>query len=86
MNPQSARPPTPPPPVPASYVADEQWVDQHMVDLVGRYPDEWIGVVNGRVAAHGKSSAQVRGEIEHQLPGSTPYVCLIEGHPRVYAG
>lgn len=86
MNTQSMRPTSPPPPLPASYVADGKWVQEHMAKLVNQYPDRWIGVVGGQVVAEGTMRGEIRAQIDRTHPDATPYVCLIERHPRVFAG
>ena len=48
-----------PPPIPKRYFDDEWWISEHMHDLQQCYPDRWVAVVNGEVAAAGEVPADV---------------------------
>ena len=43
-----------PTPVPDYVQLDYEWADEHMSDLVKKYPKKWVAVVNQRVVSHGK--------------------------------
>ncbi len=65
-------------PIPKSYWQDEQWAFDHYPELVKRYGDRWVAVVNRRVVAASKSSVkaqkQARAKTGRQLPIAVVYV------------
>lgn len=82
--PQPIFPPLPP--LPPNYLTDRQWVQDHSTELVNQYPDQWVAVLNGSVIASGQSRGQSIEAAQRSHPGTIPYLCLIERHPRVYTG
>ena len=64
--------------IPKSYWQDEQWVFDHYPELVKRYGDRWVAVVNRRVIAASKSSVkaedQARAKTGRRLPIAVVYV------------
>ena len=65
--------------IPKSYWWDEQWAFDHYPELVKRYEDRWVAVVNRRVAAASKSSVraaeeQARAKTGRRLPIAVVYV------------
>ena len=65
-------------PIPKSYWQDQRWAFAHYPDLVKRYRDRWVAVVNRRVVAASKSSVnaqkQARAKTGRQLPIAVVYV------------
>ena len=65
-------------PIPKSYWQDEQWAFDHYPELVKRYGDRWVAVVNRRVIAASKSSVkaekQAQAKTGRQLPIAVVYV------------
>ena len=64
--------------IPKSYWQDQRWALAHYPDLVKRYRDRWVAVVNRRVVAASKSSVnaqkQARAKTGRQLPIAVVYV------------
>ena len=64
--------------IPKSYWQDEQWAFDHYPELVKRYEDRWVAVVNRRVVAASKSSVkaqeQARAKTGRQLPIAVVFV------------
>lgn len=65
-------------PIPKSYWQDQDWAFDHYTELVKRYGDRWVAVVNKRVVAASKSSVkaqkQARAKTGRQLPIAVIYV------------
>ena len=65
-------------PIPKNYWQDEQWAFDHYPELVKRYGDRWVAVVNRRVIAASKSSVkaekQAQAKTGRQLPIAVVYV------------
>ena len=65
-------------PIPKSYWQDQQWAFDHYAELVKRYEDRWVAVVNRQVVAASKSSVkaedQARAKKRRQLPIAVVYV------------
>ena len=64
--------------IPQHYWQDQQWAFDHYGDLVKRYKDRWVAVVNRRVVAASKSSVkaqeQARAKTRRPLPIAVVYV------------
>jgi len=64
--------------IPKRYWQDEQWAFDHYPELVKRYGDRWVAVVNRRVIATSKSSVkaeeQARAKTGRRLPIAVVYV------------
>ena len=65
-------------PIPKSYWQDQRWALDHYPDLVKRYRDRWVAVVNRRVVAASKSSVkaqeQARAKTGRRLPIAVVFV------------
>ena len=65
-------------PIPKSFWRDQRWAFTHYPQLVKRYGDRWVAVVNRRVVAASKSSVkaqeQARSKTGRQLPIAVVYV------------
>ncbi len=44
---------------PKTYWEDSQWANEHFGDIVRDYPDQWVAIVDQKVAASGKTVAEV---------------------------
>ena len=64
--------------IPKSFWQDERWAFDHYPELVKRYEDRWVAVVNKRVVASSKSSVkaeeQARVKTGRRLPIAVVYV------------
>ncbi len=49
-----------------SEIDDWRWVDEHMPELVRRYPDKWIAVHGGSVLAAGADLGDVAATAKRQ--------------------
>lgn len=71
-------------PAPRQFVEDSDWLSEHMEELTDEYPDQWVAVVGGRVAAAGDDASQVyRTASEKTGRGNFP-MWLMETRPRLY--
>ena len=65
-------------PIPKSYWRDQRWAFDHYPELVKRYEDRWVAVVNRRVVASSKSSVKAqeraRAKTGRRLPIAVVYV------------
>ena len=65
-------------PIPKRYWQDQQWAFGHYPELVKRYKNRWVAVVDRRVVAASKSSVkaqeQARAKTGRQLPIAVVYV------------
>lgn len=64
--------------IPKSYWQDQDWAFDHYPELVKRYGDRWVAVVNKQVVAASKSSVnaqkQAKAKTGQQLPIAVVYV------------
>jgi len=44
-----------PPRLSRQFLRDEQWISDHIQELIEKYPNQWIMVYNGEVIAHGEN-------------------------------
>ena len=68
-------------PIPKSYWQDERWAFDHYPELVKRYGDRWVAVVNRRVIAASKSSVKVEDQARARTGRRLPIavVCVETG-------
>ena len=55
-------------PIPKSYWQDQDWAFDHYPELVKRYGDRWVAVVNKRVVAASKSSVKAEKQARAKTP------------------
>lgn len=68
--------------IPELFWEDSRWIEQHYSELVEKYPDQWIAVVNKRVIAHGKDRAKVKKTtMARKKRGDFPLVFIECGKP-----
>ena len=72
-------------PIPKRYWQDQRWAFDHYPELVKRYEDRWVAVVDRRIVAASKSSVkaeeQARAKTGRQLPIA---VVFVETGRRIY--
>ena len=73
-----------PKPFSAEYARDRRWLDAHLDELVAKYPDKWIAVLNEQVVAVGNDMGEVDREVEEKHPNSEPVIWLAEETIHVY--
>ena len=65
-------------PLPKSYWRDQRWALDHYADLVKRYKNRWVAVVDRRVVAASKSSVAVHkrawAKTGQRLPVAVVYI------------
>lgn len=69
---------------PKRYWEDQNWAIEHYAELIKKYPDKWVAVVNKKVVAAGESIRKIR-EISKKKTGETLIpVLFIESSPAIY--
>ena len=48
--------------IPKRYWEDDAWADEHYEELVKKFPQKWVAVVNKKVVSVGDSPTRVREE------------------------
>jgi len=48
-----------PSPGPKTYWEDSRWANEHFSEIVRAYPDQWVAIVDQKVAASGKTISEV---------------------------
>ena len=72
-------------PPPERFWEDEQWMFEHMDELMQRYLGQWIVVYNQQVVAASKSRRQAKEQAAQVVPSSEPtLVFFLEDRPFVY--
>lgn len=61
-----------------------KWIDDHYEELVKKYANRWIGVVNQKVAAASSNLAEVEKEILNQTKRKDIPIIYIEDGSHVY--
>ena len=49
---------------PKEFWDDMRWGRQHYSELVKKYPDKWVAIVDGKVVSFGDSPIMVEGDAE----------------------
>lgn len=81
MDPQHLPPPSPPP---QEYWDASEWLHEHYHEVLRDCPNQWVAVIDGRVATSGALS-HVQEFVQRELTGRHPYVFLVERSPGAYA-
>ena len=69
---------------PSEYWEDSRWAHDHIGDLIEKYPNRWVAVVNKKVVATGKIIGEVE-RIAQEKTGIVEFpVILAEKDIRVY--
>lgn len=72
-------------PIPKSFWQDQQWAFDHYSDLVKRYEDRWVAVVNKRIVAASKSSVKAEEQAKTKTGRRSPIaVVFVEDGRHVY--
>lgn len=72
-------------PIPKRYWQDQQWAFDHYPELVKRYEDRWVAVVNRRVVATSKSSVKAQRQARAKTGRQSPIaVIFVENGRHVY--
>ena len=72
--------------IPKRYWQDQQWAFDHFPELVKRYEDRWVAVVNKRVVAASKSSVKAQRQARAKTGRQSPIaVVFVETGRHVYA-
>ncbi len=48
-----------PPPGPDEYWEDSKWANEHFSEIVKKYPNQWVAIVDKQVVAAGRTIAEV---------------------------
>jgi len=70
--------------IPKEFWDDAEWTEKHYSDLVKRFPDEWVAVVNKKVVSYGESPAQVREDAKMKTGRKNIPITFIECGDHVY--
>ncbi len=71
--------------IPKGFWQDEQWVFDHYPELLKRYEDRWVAVVNRRVVATSKSSVKAEEQAKTKTGRQSPIaVVFVENGRHVY--
>lgn len=62
-----------PQPLSKEYLEDEKWADEHMSELLEKYPNQWVAVVNKEVVCVGKNLAEVEEVARQKAGGRHPF-------------
>jgi hypothetical protein len=74
-----------PKPLYREYARDRRWLDAHLDELVAKYPDKWVAILNEQVVAVGNDMGEVGREVDAKYPRSEPVIWLAEETINVYA-
>jgi len=74
-----------PPPTPKHYFEDQRWISEHILELIEKYPDQWVAVFHGEVIAAGKNLGEVE-RLAHEKTGERDIATrLIESGRKFYS-
>lgn len=73
-----------PEPPPKEYWEDSKWASEHLTELTKQYPDMWVSVVNGQIAASSKDPKQVMEETQEKTGRKEFPLLFLEKGVRVY--
>lgn len=69
---------------PKRFWEDKQWAIDNHTDLVEKYPDLWVAVVNKTVIAAGDSIKKIKEEARHKTGESYIPVFFVESSANIY--
>lgn len=65
------------------FLRDQQWVSEHMYELVEKYPNQWIAVYQGQVMGQGEEAFKIWKNAD-KLNLGQPYLWFVEREVHVY--
>jgi hypothetical protein len=69
---------------PKRYWEDEKWAFEHYAELVKKYPDKWVAVINKKVVSAGIDIQKIE-KIARKKTGKTLFpVIFIESSSAIY--
>ena len=69
---------------PKRYWEDEKWANEHYGELIKKYPDRWVAVVNKKVVAAGLDIKKIKAIARKKTGERLIPVFFIEGSPAIY--
>ena len=60
-------------PLSKEYLEDEKWTFEHLGELIEKYPNQWIAVVNKEVVCVGTNLAEVEEVARQKAGGRHPF-------------
>lgn len=72
-----------PPKLSRQFLRDEQWISDHIQELIGKYPNQWIMVYKANVIAHGEQVWSM-WRMADELGLGQPVVSFVERDVHVY--
>ncbi|MDI6794904.1 MAG: DUF5678 domain-containing protein [bacterium] len=74
----------PVPPIPEEYWEDRKWAYDHIDEIVKKYPNLWVGVVDKKVIVAGKMIAEIERIVQEKTGRKDFPVILAERGIHVY--
>ena len=71
---------------PKEYWDDVRWSEEHYAELVARYPNQWVAIVNGEVISAGNDLGRVVDEARAQTGRKEFPRIFVERGTHVYRG
>jgi hypothetical protein len=71
---------------PKEYWVDVRWSEEHYAELVARYPNQWVAIVNGEVISAGNDLGRVVDEARAQTGRKEFPRIFVERGTHVYRG
>lgn len=71
---------------PKEYWDDVRWSEAHYAELVARYPNQWVAIVNGEVISAGSDLGRVVDETRTQTGREEFPRIFVERGTHVYRG
>ncbi|MCK4476865.1 MAG: hypothetical protein KAU16_09080 [Methanophagales archaeon] len=71
--------------IPKRFLDDMKWGERNYSELVKKYPDKWVAIVNEKVVAAGKSLRDTEMEAERRTNKKKELipVIFVEGAPSI---
>lgn len=70
--------------IPKEFWEDAKWAEKHYSELVKKFPDEWVAVVDREVITSGKDLAKVKEEAKRRTGREKIPTIFIECGDHVY--
>ena len=70
--------------IPKDFWEDAKWAEKHYSELVKKFPDEWVAVVNREVVTSGRDLAKVKEEAKLKTGREKIPTIFIECGDHVY--